>query len=56
MTERECPYCKNTGFYQGRICVCISGRDNYDMTQFFREVFGGGDDGDEKENEDKDTD
>jgi len=55
MTERECPYCKNTGFYQGRICVCISGLDSHDMTKFFRQIFGG-DDGDEKENEDKDTD
>jgi len=36
----DCPICQNTGFSQGKVCVCISGLKDGDILDFLKSTFG----------------
>ncbi len=41
--KEKCPICDGTGFYHGKVCICISGEKDKampDLPEGFEELFG----------------
>ena len=36
----KCPVCNGTGFHNGKICVCITGKGQPEVPELLRQIFG----------------